>query len=78
MHFNDWSLNGANRVSQSDRSVTISARIEDDAFIIIPSLVQFIDFPQQEDSVYILRDIVSRKKQLIPLLSEQIEKLLEK
>ena len=43
-----------------------------------PSLAQFIDFPQQEDSVYILRDIVSRKKQLIPLLSEQIEKLLEK
>lgn len=42
------------------------------------SLAQFIDFPQQEDSVYILRDIVSRKKQLIPLLSEQIEKLLEK
>ena len=39
---------------------------------------QFIDFPQQEDSVYILRDIVSRKKQLIPLLSEQIEKLLVK
>ncbi|MBQ1972047.1 MAG: putative manganese-dependent inorganic diphosphatase [Treponema sp.] len=43
-----------------------------------PTQGQFIDFPQQEDSVYILRDIVSRKKQLIPLLSEQIEKLLEK
>ena len=43
-----------------------------------PTNEQFIDFPQQEDSVYILRDIVSRKKQLIPLLSEQIEKLLVK
>lgn len=37
--------------------------------------IQLIDFPKQEDSVYVLQDIVSRKKQLIPLLSEQIERL---
>lgn len=32
-----------------------------------------INFPMLEDSVYQVSDIVSRKKQLIPLLSEQIE-----
>ncbi len=37
--------------------------------------VQVISFPKQEDGVYVLKDIVSRKKQLIPLLSEQVEKL---
>ena len=39
------------------------------------SFTQIIDFPRAEDSVYILADIVSRKKQLIPLLSEQVMKL---
>ncbi len=34
-----------------------------------------ISFPIAEESVYFVNDIVSRKKQLIPLLSEQIEKL---
>ncbi len=34
---------------------------------------QHINFPLMEDSVYIVNDIVSRKKQLVPLLSEQIE-----
>lgn len=43
-----------------------------------PVYPQIIDFPQQEDSVYVLADIVSRKKQLIPLLSEQVEKLENK
>ncbi len=33
-----------------------------------------ISFPIKEDSVYFMKDIVSRKKQLIPLLSEQLEK----
>ncbi|MDR1748344.1 MAG: putative manganese-dependent inorganic diphosphatase [Spirochaetaceae bacterium] len=36
-----------------------------------------ISFPRQEDSVYILRDIVSRKKQLIPLLSELVGKFAD-
>ncbi|MDE6067476.1 MAG: inorganic diphosphatase, partial [Treponemataceae bacterium] len=29
-------------------------------------------FPKQEDGVYYLNDVVSRKKQLIPMLTEQI------
>lgn len=33
---------------------------------------QFVTFPKLEDNVYYLKDVVSRKKQLIPLLSEQI------
>lgn len=33
-----------------------------------------ISFPKIEDSIYEVNDIVSRKKQLIPLLSEQIER----
>lgn len=40
-----------------------------------PSYSQVIDFPKQEENVYVLADIVSRKKQLVPLLSEQVEKL---
>ena len=34
---------------------------------------QTIGLPKQEDSVYIMRDIVSRKKQLMPILSELVE-----
>lgn len=41
----------------------------------IPSFIQHIEFPRQDDGVYFLNDIVSRKKQLIPLLVEQIENL---
>ena len=33
-----------------------------------------ITFPKLEDNVYFLKDVMSRKKQLIPLLSELIEK----
>ncbi len=33
----------------------------------------FITFPKLEDNVYYLQGVVSRKKQLIPLLTEQIE-----
>lgn len=40
-----------------------------------PTYSQVIDFPKQEENVYVLADIVSRKKQLVPLLSEQVEKL---
>ena len=35
---------------------------------------QTIGLPRQEDSVYIMRDIVSRKKQLMPILSEIVVK----
>lgn len=33
----------------------------------------FITFPQLEKNVYFLKDVVSRKKQLVPLISEQVE-----
>jgi manganese-dependent inorganic pyrophosphatase len=36
--------------------------------------LQTLTFPKKEDSVYFLKDIVSRKKQLIPMISEQVEK----
>lgn len=35
---------------------------------------QSLDLPKQEDSVYVMRDIVSRKKQLMPILSELVER----
>lgn len=35
---------------------------------------QFITFPKQEENAYYLQGVVSRKKQLIPLLTEQVEK----
>ena len=37
-----------------------------------PKFVQFITFPKLEDGVYYLQDVVSRKKQLIPLITEQV------
>lgn len=33
---------------------------------------QFITFPKQEDNIYFLKGIVSRKKQLVPLITEQV------
>lgn len=35
-----------------------------------PKFEKFINFPKQEDNAYYLQDVVSRKKQLIPLLTE--------
>ena len=37
-----------------------------------PKFTQFISFPKLEDGVYYLQDVVSRKKQLIPLITEQV------
>ena len=39
-----------------------------------PRFVQFITMPKHVDSVYEMRGVVSRKKQLMPILSELIEK----
>ena len=39
---------------------------------------QSISLPKQENSVYLMRDIVSRKKQLMPILSEIVEKYQER
>ncbi|MCR5401564.1 MAG: putative manganese-dependent inorganic diphosphatase [Treponema sp.] len=38
-----------------------------------PKFAPFITFPKVEPNVYFLKDVVSRKKQLIPLISEQVE-----
>lgn len=37
--------------------------------------LQVAEIPRAEENIFILKNVVSRKKQLIPLLSEQIEKL---
>ncbi len=37
-----------------------------------PKFLPYITFPKLEDNVYYLKDVVSRKKQLIPMLTEQI------
>ena len=37
------------------------------------AFLPFITFPKLEENVYFLKNVVSRKKQLIPLISEQIE-----
>lgn len=38
-----------------------------------PKFVPFITFPKQEDKIYFLKDVVSRKKQLVPLITEIVE-----
>jgi Inorganic pyrophosphatase/exopolyphosphatase len=38
-----------------------------------PIFLPFITFPKKEENVYFLKDVVSRKKQLIPLITEQME-----
>jgi manganese-dependent inorganic pyrophosphatase len=43
-----------------------------------PSFIQNIEFPRQDEGIYFLNDILSRKKQLLPLLTEQIEKIVGK
>ncbi|MDR0878392.1 MAG: putative manganese-dependent inorganic diphosphatase [Treponema sp.] len=40
------------------------------------SFTSQLHFPQADDGIYILKEIVSRKKQLIPLLAELIEKMM--
>ncbi len=38
------------------------------------NFMQTLGLPKQEDSVYLMRDVVSRKKQLMPILSEIVER----
>jgi manganese-dependent inorganic pyrophosphatase len=42
-------------------------------FTCDPKFESFVTFPKLETNVYYLKDVVSRKKQLIPLMSEQID-----
>ncbi|MDR2842191.1 MAG: putative manganese-dependent inorganic diphosphatase [Spirochaetaceae bacterium] len=39
--------------------------------------LQVMDFPRKDSGVFFLRGIVSRKKQLVPLLSEQLARIAE-
>jgi manganese-dependent inorganic pyrophosphatase len=51
-----------------------------DSFLFVSgknSFTSALGFPQIEEGIYILKDVVSRKKQLIPLLAEIIEKAAE-
>ncbi|GMO19047.1 MAG: putative manganese-dependent inorganic diphosphatase [Spirochaetaceae bacterium] len=41
----------------------------------LPEFLRVLDLPVKETGVYSLRGVVSRKKQLVPLLTEQVEKL---
>lgn len=40
-----------------------------------PKFEALVNFPKREEHIYYLKDVVSRKKQLIPLLSELVGRL---
>ena len=40
--------------------------------------IQMLSLPKEEDNVYLMKDIVSRKKQLMPILSEIVENYARK
>ncbi len=42
-----------------------------------PQFLPFVTFPKLEDNVYFLKGVVSRKKQLIPLIVEQVENFVK-
>ena len=37
-----------------------------------PKFIPFVNFPKKDEGVFYLKDVVSRKKQLVPLLTEVI------
>jgi manganese-dependent inorganic pyrophosphatase len=39
------------------------------------SFIAQINFPQRDGGIYVMKDVVSRKKQLVPLLLELVEKV---
>jgi manganese-dependent inorganic pyrophosphatase len=41
-----------------------------------PEFIQVLEIPRKEDGVFYLRGMVSRKKQLIPLLTEQVQRMM--
>jgi manganese-dependent inorganic pyrophosphatase len=43
-----------------------------------PEFLQVMEFPRKDKGVFFLRGIVSRKKQLVPLLTEQVQFLTQK
>lgn len=56
--------------------VTDITRLSSQLFVSAEkSFLPVLNFPKTEDGLYFLKDVVSRKKQLIPMLTELIEKL---
>lgn len=43
-----------------------------------PNFLPFINFPKQEENVYYLQNVVSRKKQLIPMITEIVSNYAQK
>jgi manganese-dependent inorganic pyrophosphatase len=43
-----------------------------------PDLYSYVNFPSPQKGIYMLKDILSRKKQLMPALLEMLEKALER
>lgn len=53
--------------------VTDITKLSSDLLIVMDSkFEQFITFPKKEENVYYLQDVVSRKKQLIPMVTELV------
>lgn len=53
--------------------VTDITKLSSDLLIVMDSkFEQFITFPKKEENVYYLQDVVSRKKQLIPMITELV------
>ena len=53
--------------------ITDITKLSSDLMIVMdPKFEQFITFPKKEDNVYYLQDVVSRKKQLIPMVTELV------
>jgi manganese-dependent inorganic pyrophosphatase len=56
--------------------VTDITKLTSQLFIVgKPAFLQHLEFPRQSEGVYFINDIVSRKKQLLPLLVEQVERI---
>ena len=54
-------------------TIDITDVITHSVFRTQPKFQPFITFPKLENDIYFLKDVVSRKKQLIPLITEQVE-----
>lgn len=53
--------------------VTDITKLSSDLLIVMdPKFEQFITFQKKEENVYFLQDVVSRKKQLIPMITELV------
>lgn len=53
--------------------ITDITKLSSDLLIVMdPKFEEFINFPKKEQNVYHLQDVVSRKKQLVPMLTEAV------